>query len=405
MLTLVTSNHAKYEPFQPHLERMRIDLQTPGQELPELQSLSFEKALQAKAQAMATLLGRPVLVDDAGVVLEAYEPFPGPLTSVVLKSLGQKGLARLLSGSSDRARMECHLGCWLDGKLRRWSGVVRGRIDPARQVRNPTMILSDLFVPEEAAPGSLLEHRARALAALEVEAFDLHLELARGTGHDQCISAWSPASHCPFCIELEGDGSSIFREMMGERLVSRIVYEDEDFVVLPPLGQFMKGGLLLLSRRHIPSFACLPAEKFEKLEKLLAAICRTLVQHWGVSPLVFEHGTASERSKGACCVDHAHLNIFPAPVRIHPHLNTRMHLRIGALSELTRLRPAEFGYLFVQENDGTRHAYDGQYAPSQLVRRIITSQLGIPERWHWRDFPGYDELLATYSALKGQIRL
>jgi hypothetical protein len=82
-----------------------------------------------------------------------------------------------------------------------------------------------------------------------------------------------------------------------------------------------------------------------------------------------------------------------------------MNLVIGPLSDLVKLRRAEFGYLFVQENNGTRRAYDGQDVPTQLVRRIITDQIGMPERWHWRDYLGQKELLATYNALKGQIRL
>jgi hypothetical protein len=99
------------------------------------------------------------------------------------------------------------------------------------------------------------------------------------------------------------------------------------------------------------------------------------------------------------------LNIFPAAVPVHPHLAERINLGIGSLSELARLRRAEYGYLFVQENDGVRRAYDAYNVPTQLVRRIITTRLGMPDRWHWRDYPGQDELLATYQALKGQIRL
>ena len=82
-----------------------------------------------------------------------------------------------------------------------------------------------------------------------------------------------------------------------------------------------------------------------------------------------------------------------------------MNFPVRSLAELTRLRRAEYGYLFVQENDGARHAYDGQNTPTQLVRRIITTQLGVPDRWHWRDYPGCDELVATYHALKGKIVL
>ena len=50
--------------------------------------------------------------------------------------------------------------------------------------------------------------------------------------------------------------------------------------------------------------------------------------------------------------------------------------------------------------------FNRRFAPhTQLVRRIITTQLRMPERWHWRDYPGREELLATYHALKGQIHL
>jgi hypothetical protein len=78
---------------------------------------------------------------------------------------------------------------------------------------------------------------------------------------------------------------------------------------------------------------------------------------------------------------------------------------IRELDEILTLRGAEFGYLFVQENDGSMRAYDGQLVPTQLVRRIITRNIGLPERWHWKDYPGCDELVTTYHALKGKLQL
>jgi XTP/dITP diphosphohydrolase len=456
MLTLATSNPAKYAPFAGELERLRIELQPPHQPLPEVQSLRFTETLAAKARAAAAMFGRPVLVDDAGLVLTAYPQFPGPLTSTVLRSLGVDGLRRLLHGVSDRAVMECHLGCWVGDALRSWSGLVHGRIDGSRHAADEAMILTDLFVPDERNHGANLKpqpqspkrelagvqgqvsgnsqhparllHRARALAALEADIFDLHLETSAtppvavtgGETHNSqgnqtahsCARAMEPgtaanrpAEICPFCAEFENDGLSIFANMMGARLPSRIVYEDEYFIVMPPLGEFMEGGLLLLTREHILSLAHLPPERFEHLERLLQAIHRTLVKRWGVAPLVFEHGPAPEWSKGVCCVDHAHLNIFPARAEVRPHLGGRMSMALSSLAGLARLRRAEFGYLLVQENDGNRWVYDGQNAPTQLVRRIVTSQLGLTDRWHWRDYLGLDELAATYQALRGQIRL
>ena len=415
MLTLVTSNPAKFAPFRGILDQYQLILEAPGEPLPEVQSLDFRETLTAKARAAAARFGRPVLVDDTGLVLAAYPQFPGPLTATVLRSLGVEGLRRLLTGTTGRAVMECHLGCWVDGELRHWLGRVPGRLDLTRTAHNPRMLLSELFQPDEepgtaALPGdpeggARLRHRKEALASLGADIFGLHLAVAPKETVD-CRGNGPRQSHdCPFCHEFAEDGGSIFAGMMEGRLSSRIVYEDEHFIVMPPLGQFMVGGLLVLTRRHVLSLAHLTPELLTHLERLVAAIRRTLMDRWGVPPLVFEHGPAPEWSKGVCCVDHAHLNVFPAAVPVHPSLVARMHLPIQSLTELVRLRPAEFGYLFVQENDGTRRVYDGQDVPTQLVRRVITAQLGIPERWHWRDYPGREELLATYTALKDQIRL
>jgi hypothetical protein len=82
-----------------------------------------------------------------------------------------------------------------------------------------------------------------------------------------------------------------------------------------------------------------------------------------------------------------------------------MSLTLDSLAALPRFRRAEFGYLFIQENDGSRRVYDGQYTPTQLVRRLITAAIGQPERWDWRDYPGRDELIATCNTLRGKITL
>jgi inosine/xanthosine triphosphate pyrophosphatase family protein/diadenosine tetraphosphate (Ap4A) HIT family hydrolase len=403
MLTLVTSNPAKYAPFARQLERLRVELQNPSGPLPELQTFNFSEALAAKARGAAEYFGRPVLVDDAGIVLEAYPPFPGPLTSSVLRAIGAVGLQRLLAGLSLNATMECHIGCWLGGTLRCWSGQARGRLDFDRLPARKDLPLTDLFVPEGNPNNGQLLHRARALAALSTGLFELHLDATAPNG--QAVCSRPPAGQCQFCAELADEGNTFFSELMGGRLRSRVLYEDQHFVVLPPLGEFTEGGLLLLTREHLLSFAHLPAPLFERLERLVEAIRQALVSRYGVSPLFFEHGPAPDWSKGACCVDHAHFNIFPAAVSVQPHLAERMSFPLPSLAGLARLQRSEFGYLFIQENDGSRRVYDGHLVPTQLVRRIITSAIGCPERWHWRDYLGQDQLVATYNALKGQIHL
>ena len=58
-------------------------------------------------------------------------------------------------------------------------------------------------------------------------------------------------------------------------------------------------------------------------------------------------------------------------------------------------------YLFLQTNVGTRFVYDAGIVPSQYIRRIVTAELGMPERWHWRDYLGLEELERTAATLAG----
>ena len=122
MLYLLTSNPPKYKPFADLLAQLQIALRVHEFELPELQDEDFLAVLGRKARLACEALGEPCLVDDAGLLLDAYPGFPGPLTRYVIKSLGASGLERLLAGTSNRARMVCYLGCWVHGELWHWRG-------------------------------------------------------------------------------------------------------------------------------------------------------------------------------------------------------------------------------------------------------------------------------------------
>ena len=75
----------------------------------------------------------------------------------------------------------------------------------------------------------------------------------------------------------------------------------------------------------------------------------------------------------------------------------------SALGELGQ-RFRDKAYLFLQTNEGDRFVYDAGVVPSQYVRKIITAELGMPERWHWREYLGLDELKRTVAALAGWRR-
>ena len=99
-LVFVTSNPGKAREAAHLLGR---PVKTRPADLREIQSLSFEEVVRAKAAAAAALLGVPVLVEDSGLEVRAWDGFPGPLTKwITMGPLGQPGLARLLDAFEDR---------------------------------------------------------------------------------------------------------------------------------------------------------------------------------------------------------------------------------------------------------------------------------------------------------------
>ena len=431
---LLTSNPRKYGPLAEILASMRITLRKLDFELPELQGPDFEAVIAHKARTAAEALGHPCLVDDAGLLLDAYPGFPGPQTGIVVRSLGAAGMERLLAGTTDRARMVCHIGCWLDGRLWYWQGNAPGRVDPRQPLAEGPGPLTQWFVADEPDGCDGYLHRRRALAALALDIDSLRHSLNRDSGFED----WNPSGagwhvpelakgvnaltprpsqaqgratpgqqpaacnrECVFCQEFDGSGRVIFHEILGREFPSRVVHETERFMVFPPLGQFIEGGLLLATREHHIAMSVLPDDYYAELDSLMAEICDLLAKHYGCRPLLFEHAPAAPGDKGTCCVDHAHLNVFPARVDVHAHLRKFPHAEIGPMSDLSAPQFRNQPYLFLQTNEGRRFVYNAGIVPSQYVRRIVTTELGMPERWHWREYLGLDELKRTFAALSG----
>ena len=91
-------------------------LETVALDLPEIQSLDFLEVLREKARAAFATIGRPLIVEEAGLELAALNGFPGPLVRWMLEAAGPEGLARTaLALANPRARAVCVLA-WTDGE-------------------------------------------------------------------------------------------------------------------------------------------------------------------------------------------------------------------------------------------------------------------------------------------------
>lgn len=80
-------------------------------DLPEIQALGIAEVAAEKARAAYRLLGGPsgiVLVEDSGLVIEAWNGLPGAFTKWFVDSVGSEGILRMLSAEHNRsARAVC----------------------------------------------------------------------------------------------------------------------------------------------------------------------------------------------------------------------------------------------------------------------------------------------------------
>ncbi|HEX3554896.1 MAG TPA: non-canonical purine NTP pyrophosphatase [Thermoanaerobaculia bacterium] len=86
------------------------DVETALLNLPEIQSLDYLEVVRAKAGEAWRQVGRPLIVEEAGLDLAALNGFPGPLVKWMLKAVGAEGLARTaISLGEVRAVARCFL--------------------------------------------------------------------------------------------------------------------------------------------------------------------------------------------------------------------------------------------------------------------------------------------------------
>jgi XTP/dITP diphosphohydrolase len=97
MLTYVTSNPGKAREARSYLDGVeRVDYDYPEIQSDSLVEIAAHGALDAHRE-----VGRPVLVDDAGLFVDALGGFPGPYSAYVHETVGVERVWRLADPESD----------------------------------------------------------------------------------------------------------------------------------------------------------------------------------------------------------------------------------------------------------------------------------------------------------------
>ena len=145
-LLLVTSRAEKAE----EAARLGFPVERVDLDLPEPQALDPGEIVEAKAHDAFARLRAPVLVEDSGLSIAAWNGFPGALVKWMERTVGLDGIARMLDAFADRRAVAVCVVASFDGEhLRVARGETPGSI--AASPRGTRGFGWDrLFVPEGA---------------------------------------------------------------------------------------------------------------------------------------------------------------------------------------------------------------------------------------------------------------
>ena len=95
-LFFASSNIHKFNEAKKILNEFGINLGFFKCDLEEIQSNSLKEIAKHKAEQAFKKCKKPIIVEDDGIFIDSLNGFPGPYSSYVFKTIGNKGILKLL---------------------------------------------------------------------------------------------------------------------------------------------------------------------------------------------------------------------------------------------------------------------------------------------------------------------
>ena len=151
-LNFVTTNKGKYEEVKALFDDFGIETKWIDRKYEEDTDDTIEETAKKASRKLADELGIPIVLEDTGLFFEAYDGFPGPTPKFVYKTLGYKGIFKLLDGVSRKAYFQTFVAyCKPRSEPVLFSGEMKGEISTKIYNKDKDidfMPYDRIFIPE-----------------------------------------------------------------------------------------------------------------------------------------------------------------------------------------------------------------------------------------------------------------
>jgi diadenosine tetraphosphate (Ap4A) HIT family hydrolase len=216
-------------------------------------------------------------------------------------------------------------------------------------------------------------------------------------------NALEVSSECTFCEQFRDRVSGgVSTKVFGSQF-QREIYADQHFVVVAALGQIVEGWLLIIPRIHYTSISAIPGFVRGAFLDVVDRVRLRLREHYD-DPILFEHGSVSQKGTAGACIEHAHLHAVPARIDLCVPLSTTFEMTpISGLEGLWS-SPPKRDYLYYETWDGDSFLIEpARPLPRQYFRRVVAEMVSRPEQWDWRTHIGVEKVRSVTVALRGRI--
>lgn len=195
---------------------------------------------------------------------------------------------------------------------------------------------------------------------------------------------------CGFCAEIHGirtENNLLYSIITPQtELESRVLAETEHFIVIPTIGAFVDGYVMIVTKEHYECIGKMPAEAIGELEQLISRIKKCIRETYQMDTVCFEHGGVSCAKRAGGCIVHAHLHLVPCDSPIIDEVRDRGFTAdsISGLSSLQKYGKDNLPYLYFEDTDGQKYIVRERFVISQFFRQLLAHHFGLDSQWDWR---------------------
>ncbi|MCL2051472.1 MAG: hypothetical protein FWG91_07085 [Lachnospiraceae bacterium] len=200
--------------------------------------------------------------------------------------------------------------------------------------------------------------------------------------------------YCNFC--------NIPKNKANLPVADTVLFENQNFYVITSIGCLVKDYLMIVSKRHIVSMCYLNKNEKKDFQCLVNKLKKVLFDIHQFYPIIFEHGGVNhDINRSACCIMHAHVHIVPHVLTNEKEMIDKLSLmQISSYADLFA-DMYEKPYLFFSNNYGDMYLRDViDIVPSQIIRKWIAHDIGINEKWDWKEYPFDENIISTVEKMK-----